>query len=81
MSATPSRSRATVALSRAVVEEAAARHGLTTTDEIADWLGIDRSTYFRLIGGRQSPLLVNARQLASKLEVHLDVAFPVEAVA
>lgn len=74
MNATRRRTAATYQLNRAVVDQLAAKAGVTRADDIASLLGIDRSSYFRLLSG-SVPLLDTALEMAARAEVPVTVLF------
>lgn len=55
--------------------------GATTTEEKAKLCGTDWTTLWRLLGGRNSPRLDTARQIAAALGVTVDDLWPARRAA
>jgi DNA-binding XRE family transcriptional regulator len=62
-------------LNRAFVAQLAETRGWRTTNEIAAGLGINRSTYFRMLRGDHQPLRDTADSMAALADVTVDELF------
>jgi DNA-binding XRE family transcriptional regulator len=63
-------------LDRAFVADLAEQRGWRNATQTAAGFGINRATYFRMLGGKFQPLLVTARKMANAAGVTVDELFP-----
>lgn len=75
MNATRRRTAATYRLSRDAVAKIATKAGVTRADDIAAILGVDRSTYFRLLAGGSVPMLDTALEMAARAKLPVTELF------